>query len=256
MSIKYLNKAFDCKEFKSMEKLLMIAICDTVNDDGFGYPGYKKLMVKTSMAKATLSKHLDILKNAGIFTVESHGSIGKGRKVNTYQVLNFWTFSDLKERLKIARDNRKVQPLNLSQKPSKSSTLEPDTISSTLEPRKVQPLNPKSSTLEHEPSVLTTSNEPPVKDGYAFCGETINVTDKDFDQMKTSYPNLDLIAELKQLDLELKGEKKYWMPLNAKLNYRNRKSGETNGNNRNKKETPAERKARRFRELREAEGYS
>lgn len=159
MSIKYLNKAFECKAFKSMEKLLMIAICDSVNDDGFGYPGYKKLMVKTSMAKATLSKHIKILKDAGIFDVEPHGNIGEGRKVNTYQVHQFWNFQDLMTRLDTSRNNRKVQGVNLSQDARKVQSAK----SSRVEPRKVQGLNPKSSRVEHEPSVLTISKEPSVE---------------------------------------------------------------------------------------------
>jgi hypothetical protein len=57
---------------------------------------------------------------------------------------------------------------------------------------------------------------------YAFEGETVKIIHAHFEKMQKLYQNINLMAELEQLDLELHGVKKYWMPLNAKLNYRNK----------------------------------
>lgn len=67
------------------------------------------------------------------------------------------------------------------------------------------------------------------KGSYAYSGERIKVTYKHYDEMEKNYPNLDLIAELNQLDLELRDKKSYWLPLQAKLNYRNKQAGKNNG---------------------------
>lgn len=249
MSIKYLNYAFQCTEFQAMEKLVMIALCDCVNDNGNGYPGYKTLMKKTSMAKSTLSKHLKTLKAAGVFTTESHGEIGQGRKVNTYHVTEFWKDENLKTSIIEARKERKVRGLDLSTKQHEKYDPHTDTKSMTLEPRKVRGSNPKSMRVEHEPSVLTISNEPSVNSGYVFEGQKIKLNKKDFDAMVKQYSNLDLVAELQQLDLELKNQKSNWfMTMNAKLNYRNKKASNGNQNNQ-KRETIFERNERLAKDL-------
>jgi hypothetical protein len=70
----------------------------------------------------------------------------------------------------------------------------------------------------HKPGIEPGSNQK----HYAFSGERIRITDADFETMAAQYPNLDLMAQLSQLDLELREEKKWWPVLQAKLNYRNR----------------------------------
>lgn len=57
---------------------------------------------------------------------------------------------------------------------------------------------------------------------YAYEGETIKLNERDFLKMLDLYQNLDLRVELDQLDMEIRGEKKWFMTLNAKLNYRNK----------------------------------
>lgn len=174
MSIKLVAEVFDMP-LKPNEKLVLLALADCANDDGFAYPGYKKLIQKTSLARATLAKNLKILELAGLFKKEGHAAIGVGKSVNTYQLFLPECYESLKENLEKARDEvskssrdeppksssgelgenpRKVQTLNRKVQSVKSS---PD------EPRKVQGVNSKSSTVEHEPSVLTVSKEPSVE---------------------------------------------------------------------------------------------
>ncbi|MBS9780940.1 MAG: helix-turn-helix domain-containing protein [Gammaproteobacteria bacterium] len=163
MSIKILSKAFEMP-LKPNEKLVMLALADCANDDGYAYPGYKKLIQKTSLARATLAKNLKILELAGLFDKEGHATIGEGKSVNTYQLKLDFNENELKKSLENARKSisksstveldelgRKVQTVNRKVQTVKSSQ---------DELRKVQTVNSKSSTVEHEPSVLTVSNEP------------------------------------------------------------------------------------------------
>lgn len=61
---------------------------------------------------------------------------------------------------------------------------------------------------------------------YYFEGERIKLTSKDYMRMHETYKNLDLTKELQQLDIELRDatDKQWFMTMNAKLNYRNKKA--------------------------------
>lgn len=64
------------------------------------------------------------------------------------------------------------------------------------------------------------------EDKYAFLGETIRLNHSDFSKWQKLYPNLNLMNELQQLDMECKGDKKWFMSVSSKLNYRNNKAKE------------------------------
>lgn len=90
-------------------------------------------------------------------------------------------------------------------------------------PTKTQPVNSglakkTEGKANHKP---ITNNQEPIEKQYAFAGECIKITRDDFDDLTKTYPNLDLINQLKQLDLELRDTKKWWPVMHAKLNYRN-----------------------------------
>jgi DNA-binding transcriptional ArsR family regulator len=134
----------------SHEKIVLLALADCANDEGVAYPSYDSLMKKTGMAKATLAKHLKLLRGLGLIKSENHSEFGKGKKVNVYTIsstleLSYSSISELKDKIKELRKKYA------------------STKSSTLEPAKVQNVDPKSSTLEHEPpyepSVKETSVE-------------------------------------------------------------------------------------------------
>lgn len=61
---------------------------------------------------------------------------------------------------------------------------------------------------------------------YIFEGDTIKLNEKDFNKAQRLYQNLNLMAELEQLDVEFtdpdKPLKKWWPVMHAKLNYRNK----------------------------------
>ncbi len=62
----------------------------------------------------------------------------------------------------------------------------------------------------------------PDESGYVFEGETITLNHADYQKFLTLYPNLDLDYNLSQLDLELRGKKKWFVELQSKLCYRNK----------------------------------
>lgn len=114
------------------------------------------------------------------------------------------------------------------------------------------PKTDKSGTKNGTLVVPKTGHEPKkkLKESYKYENTTIKLSSADFDRMAKAYPNLDLITELDQLDLELSGEKKWFMTLNAKLNYRNK----TVANNAKRQQPDKPRSpADRFRAKRQAE---
>jgi hypothetical protein len=174
---------------KANEKLVILAIADAANDDGFAFPGYSRLLQKTGLGRATLAKQLKILADAGLFSKESHGIVGKGRGVNTYTLNLSIDISELKKTIEIARKNnaesapelknddtksshhepRKVHtPNTISSPPEQSKSSAPelkndDTKSSHPEPRKVHTPNTISSPPEHEQSVEQSVKQRSVK---------------------------------------------------------------------------------------------
>ena len=143
--------AWDMK-LKSGQKLTILALADASNDEGFCYPGYERLMRKTGLAKASLAKNLKALEDLGVFTKESHAEIGRGRKVNTYQ-LHLETMKSMT--CELIENKAKSSHPELMGENAKSSNRE----KFKNDPRKVQKQPLKSSTCEHEQSVRTVSKE-------------------------------------------------------------------------------------------------
>ena len=167
MSIKVMVKVWDLP-LNSVEKLVLLAIADCANNEGFAYPSWDTLTAKASCSKSTLSKTLRILEGAGIIKRQPHAEIGRGKKVNTYTItLPAETISSHLELIAKIKSLRILEKRNISKslhleliaENKDLQKLEKNAISSTLEPRKVRPSNSVSSTLEHEPS-LNRHKEP------------------------------------------------------------------------------------------------
>lgn len=148
MSIKYLNDAWDMP-INSAEKILLLAIADCANNEGYAYPGYETLVKKTGMSKATLSKCMKVLKGVGILKSESHANIGKGKKVNTYTI-------SLRCELSISSDRELIEKIRELRK------INSNAISLHLEQRKVHTANTVSLHREHESFIEPPVIEPPV----------------------------------------------------------------------------------------------
>ena len=100
-------------------------------------------------------------------------------------------------------------------------------------PKKTQSVNSglakkTEGKANHKP---ITNNQEPIEKQYAFAGECIKITRDDFAELSKTYPNLDLINQLKQLDLELRDTKKWWPAMHAKLNYRNQNHAKSTRSN-------------------------
>ena len=131
----------------SHEKILMLALADCANDDGVCWPGYKNLIKKTGMAKATLSKNIKILKGIGLIKVQPHAEFGVGKKVNTYSI-------SLRHELMESSDLELIEKINNLRRSQKTP------ISSHLELGKVQALNRISSHPEHDPFIEPSLKQP------------------------------------------------------------------------------------------------
>lgn len=132
-----------------------------------------------------------------------------------------------------------IQVLNFDKHQSPHKTERPSELpkkpieSVDCEITEVAPLNNGSCTVKESliPDSLITdslSNPPPKTGGaklekmYLFEGETIRLKRADYEKLKETYPNLDIDYQIRQLDLELKGKKNWFVEMNSKLNYRNK----------------------------------
>jgi len=132
----------------SKEKITLLAIADNANDEGYAFPGYAHLIKKTGLARATLAKQLKILREMGLIKQTPHAEIGKGRKVNTYQINIELLKSSMGEL--IVRKHRKVQGVNSSQERPISSKGE-------LEPSFNRQVKEKNKQKRKIPSNFTIS---------------------------------------------------------------------------------------------------
>lgn len=153
MSLKYMNDAWSMP-LNSSEKIVLLALADCANDDGECWPSFENLKKKTGMANSTLSKHLKILKGAGIIQSTPHGEIGSGKKVNSYKL-------NLMSELPI------TPTLELIEKIKHLRKTVGRTITPTLELRKLQPSNSITPTLVHESFIEPSLKQQSVAQGAA-----------------------------------------------------------------------------------------
>ncbi len=122
--------------------------------------------------------------------------------------------------------NTVQEPVENNLNPADSLNLIPDSL--TLIPYNTQAAEAACS-LEEE--LVSAQEEEPAKDNvhpmvrkYAFDGQVIRLNEKDFDNWKALFSNIDLTAELTRLDLEFTHDKpKNWFSTaSAKLNYQNK----------------------------------
>jgi hypothetical protein len=66
MSIKIMEQVFKDENLDSNKKLIMLAMGDNANDEGFCYPSTNNIVSKTSLSKPTVIKHLKELELLGV----------------------------------------------------------------------------------------------------------------------------------------------------------------------------------------------
>ena len=162
------------------QKIVLLAIADCANDEGFAYPGYKTLIKKTGLSRTTLSKNISILCQVGLLEKSPHAEIGKGRKVNTYTI-------SIRGELTVSMRCELIEKIKEIESSNSRA------ISPVLAQRKVQSSHTVSTRTGHETSV-----EPSVKQT----------------SEKTDYPNeLNIDAWLEYLDYRKQARFKKLTPM-------------------------------------------
>jgi len=65
MSIKIMTQVFKDENLEPNKKLIMLALSDNANDEGYCYPSINTLIKKTSLSKPTIIKHIKELEKMG-----------------------------------------------------------------------------------------------------------------------------------------------------------------------------------------------
>ena len=88
MSIKIMSMVFKDENLDSNKKLIMLAIGDNANDEGFCYPSLNTLINKTSLSKPTIIKHIKELEQNNLLLSKKRNTKqnkkGGGRLSNIY----------------------------------------------------------------------------------------------------------------------------------------------------------------------------
>lgn len=174
MSVRYLNLAFKMPT-NPIETLVLVALADYADDDGYCFPGYESLIDKTKVSKATLAKTLHILEGAGFFDKKAHSSIGQGRRVNTYTLLFseswFETFDCKSSKSSSTKLIESIR-LELIAKINALRDSKKQAISLSLSHRRVHTSDLVSLTPRHEPS-FNHHKEPSLLKKVGFAIPTI-----------------------------------------------------------------------------------
>ena len=208
---------------KSSKKLVLLCLADCHNaDTNRCDPSIKYICEKTGLDKKTVPNAINDLE------LEGYLSLKKEHGKSTKYSFNF-------------AQKRVAPKTGLPQK-----RVTPKTVDST--PKNGVGVTPKTG---YEP--ITNLEENLKHNNYAVDLDVIKLNHTDYEKMEATYPNLNLTDELRQLDFELRGEKKWFVLMNTKLNYRNKNAkgkkyatSQRTGD-RPRKQTPAEEMAEQAR---------
>ena len=90
MSVKIMTEVFADSDLKSMEKLVMLALADNANDEGYCYPSINNIVEKTSMSNKTIIKHINNLIAIGKLKSKKRNSkntTNGGKRLSTIYVV-------------------------------------------------------------------------------------------------------------------------------------------------------------------------
>jgi hypothetical protein len=193
MSLDAMRWAFQQTGLRSPVKFVLVALADRANERDECWPSREGICADTGLNKQTVSKATEELVSLGLI-----------EKRRTYSGSTVYHLVGVPSRHHLAEIPAKLKSrTSVSRKTVRQSA---------------------EISAPNLPINLPMNRKKPEK-GYAFTGETVRITTDDFARLAIQYPNLDLATELPQLDLELRGKRSWWNPLNAKLNYRNKNHG-------------------------------
>ena len=86
MSVKYIGWAFAQAGLAHGPKFVLVALADIANDEGWAWPGTKKIGEKVGMARTTVSRHLRHLEELKVISIEARTGSGGRQTTNGYQL--------------------------------------------------------------------------------------------------------------------------------------------------------------------------
>lgn len=84
MSIKIMDMVFKDENLDSNKKLVMLALGDNANDEGFCYPSLNTIVKKTSLSKPTVIKHIKELEDKNLLLSKKRSKKSGGRYTSIY----------------------------------------------------------------------------------------------------------------------------------------------------------------------------
>lgn len=160
MSIKVSSEVWASSSSKSSSRLVLLALADYTDDDGYCYPSIARLAVKCVLTERGVQLILRDLERTGELVTER----GAGRgNVNAYWVLPPATLERLRLEGKTVRNFHPLRVLEERVKPT-SETVNEDAEKVQLETQRVKPSSPRTVINHQEPSKTTTAQKGETRD--------------------------------------------------------------------------------------------
>ena len=86
MSIKVMSWVWE-QDLPPLDKIVLMAIADHADDDGYAWPGMKRIAEKCSMEKRTVQRHVERLQEQQLLKVESRQRNDGSSSSNGYTVV-------------------------------------------------------------------------------------------------------------------------------------------------------------------------
>ncbi len=201
MSLDAMRWAFQQTGMRASVKFVLVALAERASEENECWPSIDRIRSDTNLNRHTIVSALQELEEMGL--------IERRKRYSSTTVYRLIGVPDRS----ISAENR----TSVEKRTSSSAGFSTPSSAGFSTPSSA-----KNSTLTV--TNLPLNHKKP-ENAYAFTGQTIRITTEDFSRLADQYPHLDLCSELAQLDLELRGKRSWWNPMNAKLNYRNKTNG-------------------------------
>ena len=145
MSVRALNWAFDQKGMQPASKLLLIALANHADDNGYAWPGIEGIADRWDMSSRTVSRHIHLLSIDGLITVSPRYRDNGSQTSNAYQ-LSMTPLTDCHP----PHDTGVIPPMTAVSppEPSLETTVETSTLPTWLAMlANEQPLDEKTATV-------------------------------------------------------------------------------------------------------------
>ncbi|TLP41056.1 helix-turn-helix domain-containing protein [Arcobacter arenosus] len=100
MSIKVMEKVFRDETLDPNKKLIMLALADNANDEGYCYPSINTIVLKTSLSKPTVIKHMKELEGKSLLLSKKRSRKNGSSTTKIYIVYPLENLQNLDEEIK------------------------------------------------------------------------------------------------------------------------------------------------------------